>query len=131
MKKFELHKTSSVIRLEITDKELTNDITWKKARKIFFKTRKAGFYYENYSVLKFFTKEELEKGSFNGVRFIVIDKQVFYQPYLTVTFSDGQKRIVYADSLVELENYAKKLKDKCMPDSFSLIDNNLGNFETF
>jgi len=80
-----LYNLNQLVSVEIRDRKICLHLTYKPFKKSFWSITKEGFY-EDYSDWRY-TKEDIENGSYNKIKFIVEDNVVYYYPYVKLIFA--------------------------------------------
>lgn len=110
-----IYNVDKLISIKKVQNKVSSYIEYKKEINFFNITfRKPGFYTGCGNIIK---KEELESDAF-----IVKDKTVFLKPHLEVYFIDDPYKVIYFDTVEEMEQFIVKLtKNKTFVD----IKNNI------
>jgi hypothetical protein len=92
------------------DKKICDNFTWKDEKKgLFGKIIHSGFEYSNVDMRGRFTEDELKNGKFLDIKFLVIDNNVYYKPYIIVELYNRSITLEF-ESEEEMEQYILNLK---------------------
>jgi hypothetical protein len=108
----EIYNLDFLVCVKVFDKQIER--RWKYyepvIKKLFRKAREEyftfSFAYELYS------KEDLESGKLEGIKFIVEDNKVYYRPYVELVFCGGVKKTVEFDTVEEANKYKNEMAAK-------------------
>lgn len=64
---------------------------------------------------KVYTKEELEKGEYENIKYLFIGDEIFYRPYVEVIFPEKIVHYKTFDTYEEAQEYGNELQIKSIP----------------
>ena len=80
----------TLVSVKVTEKRQEKQFKYQTAKKSFFGDRQEGFVHWYSSAV--YTKAELEKGCFLDTEFFVENFKVYYRPFVTLAFINGDKK---------------------------------------
>lgn len=106
----------ALVSIEIRDKKLCAYLDYRPFKKSFWGNTREGFYdnIEN----AHYSKEEIEKGNFCGVKLLVEGNNVFYFPCVNTYFADGSKYNKEFDTFEQANQYGRDLQNRSFKISF-------------
>ena len=110
-----IYNLHALVCVDIRDKKKITNFVWKEnpiinifsrpLKFIFKRVMPTGFYWDD----TLWTQEQIEKSDiFNHSKMLFIDNCVYYQPYVKLHFSDGQKHVTEFSSYDEALAWGNK-----------------------
>jgi hypothetical protein len=110
-----IYNLDTVIKINVNDRCKTNRFKFVEEEKKTFWNHgnKAGYItlWDNYV----YSKEELENGKYDGIKFLFVDDEMFYRPYVEVLFPNDIKHIKKFNTYEEAQEYANEIRIKSIP----------------
>lgn len=115
-----------LVSIHVCDKRICKDIVYLPFKKNLFKNRKEGFYLKEYfgsiNTDVCLSKNQLENGKYNNIKFLVIENIVYYRPYVELCFLGEHNIVEKFNSIDEAVIWSKEKARKSIKISYEFND---------
>jgi hypothetical protein len=123
MNQINIYNLDEVVKIEIKDKIVCNELYYRNTTKNWWgKIKPAGFYYRDLLDEEHgpFTQEELRRGDFEDIEILVENNIPYFLPKVKFYFTNGKTEVKRFNTFEEAKSWGTEMSSKSMKNQ--LID---------